>query len=238
MCSTRRASASGSSTWCSPTPAINRGYSLRYADGEIDKFPEQTWHEVLDVNLFGTISTIRSAAAIMKEQGSGSIIVDGVDLGYDPDPMVGYPYMTSKTAIISIVRQASIELAPYGVQAQRDLARFGASRTSPRAAPSPRTTSSSWEDTIPMGRSRHAGRAQGRGAAARLARRRASSPARPGRSTAARRFADQGPDVRCRANPCRNPHGKHLTAPGIGDTTGCGATTHKDFNTVTERGPS
>lgn len=130
---------------------VNRGYSLRYADGEIDKFPEKTWHEVLDINLFGTISTIRSAAGIMKAQGSGSIIVTASISGMTPDPMVGYPYMTSKTAIIGIVRQVSIELAPYGVRINAIAP--GSVRTNiAKGRPKPKDYATAWEDTIPMGR--------------------------------------------------------------------------------------
>lgn len=130
---------------------INRGLSFRYADGEIDKFPEQTWHDVLNVNLFGTISTIRSAAAIMKEQGSGSIIVTASISGMHPDPMVGYPYVTSKTAIISIVRQASIELAPYGVRLNA-ISPGSVITNIAKGRPKPDDYVSSWEDTIPIGR--------------------------------------------------------------------------------------
>jgi NAD(P)-dependent dehydrogenase (short-subunit alcohol dehydrogenase family) len=130
---------------------INRGYSLRYAEGEIDTFPERIWHEVLDVNLFGTISTIRSAAAIMKPQGSGSIVVTASISGMTPDPMVGYPYMTSKTAILGIVRQVSIELAPYGVRI--NAISPGSVRTNiAKGRPKPKDYGKAWEDTIPMGR--------------------------------------------------------------------------------------
>lgn len=130
---------------------INRGLSLRYADGEIDRLPEQTWHEVLDVNFFGTLATIRCAARIMKEQGSGSIIVTASISGLHTDTMVGYPYMTSKTAILSVVRQAAVELAPYGVRINA-ITPGSVITNIAKGRPKPADYVASWEDTIPMGR--------------------------------------------------------------------------------------
>jgi NAD(P)-dependent dehydrogenase (short-subunit alcohol dehydrogenase family) len=73
------------------------------------------WNRVLDVNLHGVLHTMRAAADVMKRQSSGRIVVTASAAGLRPDPMVCYGYAASKAAVIQIVRQAALELAPCGV---------------------------------------------------------------------------------------------------------------------------
>jgi NAD(P)-dependent dehydrogenase (short-subunit alcohol dehydrogenase family) len=70
---------------------------------------------VLGVNLRGVLFTMKHAAKAMKRQGSGRIVVTASSAGLRPDPMVGYAYTASKAAVLHIVRQAAVELAPHGV---------------------------------------------------------------------------------------------------------------------------
>jgi NAD(P)-dependent dehydrogenase (short-subunit alcohol dehydrogenase family) len=72
-------------------------------------------NRVLGVNLHGMLHTIGSAAGVMKRQGSGRIIVTSSIAGVQPEPFVCYGYISSKAAIINIVRHAALELAPYGI---------------------------------------------------------------------------------------------------------------------------
>jgi NAD(P)-dependent dehydrogenase (short-subunit alcohol dehydrogenase family) len=73
------------------------------------------WDKVLDVNLTGVIHTMRSAARAMTEQGSGRIVVTASNAGLRVEPLVCYGYAASKAAVIHVVRQAALELAPHGV---------------------------------------------------------------------------------------------------------------------------
>jgi NAD(P)-dependent dehydrogenase (short-subunit alcohol dehydrogenase family) len=73
------------------------------------------WDRVLDVNLNGVLHTMRAAAAVMKRQGSGRIVVTASNAGLRPEPMVCYGYAASKAAVIHLVRHAALELAPYSV---------------------------------------------------------------------------------------------------------------------------
>jgi len=51
----------------------------------------------------------------MKRQRSGRIIVTSSIAGLGAERMVGYGYAATKAAIINLVRQAALELAPYNV---------------------------------------------------------------------------------------------------------------------------
>ena len=71
--------------------------------------------------------------------------------GIRPEPMVSYSYIAAKAALVNVVRQASIELAPYGVRVNA-LApgpfrtNIGARR--PRAADHDQR----WIESVPLGR--------------------------------------------------------------------------------------
>jgi NAD(P)-dependent dehydrogenase (short-subunit alcohol dehydrogenase family) len=58
---------------------------------------------------------MKHAAAVMRRQGSGRIVVMSSNAGLRPEPVVCYGYAASKAAIINIVRHAALELAPHGV---------------------------------------------------------------------------------------------------------------------------
>ena len=73
------------------------------------------WDKVLGVNLNGVLFTMKHAAAVMKRQGAGRIVVTSSNAGLRPEPVVCYGYTASKAAILNVVRQAALELAPHGV---------------------------------------------------------------------------------------------------------------------------
>jgi NAD(P)-dependent dehydrogenase (short-subunit alcohol dehydrogenase family) len=75
----------------------------------------ETWDRVLDVNLTGVFATLRAAAAVMKPQRAGRIIVTASIAGLRGEPMVGYAYAATKAAVVNLVRQAAIELGPFNV---------------------------------------------------------------------------------------------------------------------------
>jgi NAD(P)-dependent dehydrogenase (short-subunit alcohol dehydrogenase family) len=73
------------------------------------------WDKVLGVNLNGVLFTMKHAAAVMRRQGAGRIVVTSSNAGLRPEPVVCYGYAASKAAILNVVRQAALELAPHGV---------------------------------------------------------------------------------------------------------------------------
>jgi NAD(P)-dependent dehydrogenase (short-subunit alcohol dehydrogenase family) len=83
--------------------------------GQIDAVPDRLWRRVLDVNLTAAFDTLRFAAAHMKRQRSGRLIVTASIAGMKSSALSGYPYLATKAALINIVRQAAVELGPHNV---------------------------------------------------------------------------------------------------------------------------
>jgi NAD(P)-dependent dehydrogenase (short-subunit alcohol dehydrogenase family) len=81
----------------------------------LDTVERGDWDTVLGVNLNGVLFTLKHAAAVMRRQGSGRIVVTSSNAGLRPEPEVCYGYVASKAAILNVVRQAALELAPHGV---------------------------------------------------------------------------------------------------------------------------
>jgi NAD(P)-dependent dehydrogenase (short-subunit alcohol dehydrogenase family) len=73
------------------------------------------WDRVLGINLSGVLFTMKHAAAVMKRQGGGRIVVTSSAAGLKPEPAVCYGYAASKAAVLNVVRHAALELAPHGV---------------------------------------------------------------------------------------------------------------------------
>jgi NAD(P)-dependent dehydrogenase (short-subunit alcohol dehydrogenase family) len=84
--------------------------------GGADELDLETWRTMIDVNLSGALHTIRAAARVMKPQGSGSIVVTASNVGLRPDPRMGYGYIASKAAVVNMVKQAALDLAPHGIR--------------------------------------------------------------------------------------------------------------------------
>jgi NAD(P)-dependent dehydrogenase (short-subunit alcohol dehydrogenase family) len=82
---------------------------------QLDTVQGDDWDKVIGVNLNGILFTMKSAAAAMKRQGAGRIVVTSSVAGLRPEPVVCYGYIASKAAVLNIVRQAALELASHGV---------------------------------------------------------------------------------------------------------------------------
>jgi NAD(P)-dependent dehydrogenase (short-subunit alcohol dehydrogenase family) len=131
----------------------NAGISLEPGlldpSGGLEALDPRTWDAVLDVNLNGVLFTMRSAAVHMKRQGSGRIVVTASTAGFGTDPMVGYSYSAAKAAVIILVRQAALELAPHGVHVNAIAPGPFRTRIGGDAAPIP---SEAWEEIVALGR--------------------------------------------------------------------------------------
>ena len=83
--------------------------------GEIGNVSLGAWQQVLQMNLTSAFVAIQTAAAHMKRQRSGRIVVTSSIACFRAEPLVGYAYVASKAAISNVVRQAACELAAYNV---------------------------------------------------------------------------------------------------------------------------
>ncbi|WP_156760090.1 SDR family NAD(P)-dependent oxidoreductase [Microbacterium karelineae] len=129
---------------------ISGGASYR-AGGELAGYADAEWDEVVATNLTGTFETVRAAARILSP--GGRILVTSSTAGMRTDPMVSYGYVTTKAAILNLVRQVALELAPRGIRVNAIApgpikgTRIGDGRVEIDPA-----FEREWESTIPMGR--------------------------------------------------------------------------------------
>lgn len=100
---------------CIANAGITAGPGYTTDAGQIGALDDDQWDRVLDVNLTGVFTTIQCAAAQMKRQGAGRIVVISSVAGLKSEIMVGYAYAATKAAVVNLVRQSAMELAPHGV---------------------------------------------------------------------------------------------------------------------------
>ncbi|MFE1828624.1 SDR family oxidoreductase [Streptomyces yangpuensis] len=76
---------------------------------------EEEWDPVVATHLKGTFTVFRAASAVMRRQGSGTLI--GFTSGNHQGSVAQANYSAAKGGIISLVRSAALGLAKYGVTA-------------------------------------------------------------------------------------------------------------------------
>jgi NAD(P)-dependent dehydrogenase (short-subunit alcohol dehydrogenase family) len=84
--------------------------------GAIDQFDVDAFKKAIDINMTATLMAMRFAVPHMKQRRSGSIVATASIAGIRAEPITGYGYVASKAAVINIVRQAAVELAPYNIR--------------------------------------------------------------------------------------------------------------------------
>jgi NAD(P)-dependent dehydrogenase (short-subunit alcohol dehydrogenase family) len=84
--------------------------------GAIDQFDVEAFKQAIDINMTATLMAMRFAVPYMKQRRSGSIVATASIAGIRAEPITGYGYIASKAAVINIVRQAAVELAPYNIR--------------------------------------------------------------------------------------------------------------------------
>ncbi len=133
----------------------NAGISLEpgFTDpkGGIGAIEPGTWERVVGVNLNGVVFTMGAAAEVMKRQGAGKIVVTASNAGLKVEPLVGYSYAATKAAVIHVVRQAAVELAPHGVNVNAIAPGPFRTRIGGGELPNERIEQI-WSDLIPLGR--------------------------------------------------------------------------------------
>jgi NAD(P)-dependent dehydrogenase (short-subunit alcohol dehydrogenase family) len=119
--------------------------------GGIAAVDTEDWGRVLGVNLNGVVFSMGAAAEVMKKQGAGKIVVTASNAGLKVEPLVGYSYAATKAAVIQVVRQAAVELAPHGVNVNAIAPGPFRTRIGSGELPDKRIERI-WADLIPLGR--------------------------------------------------------------------------------------
>jgi NAD(P)-dependent dehydrogenase (short-subunit alcohol dehydrogenase family) len=130
---------------------IGGGRPPGHPAGSIDSLDLDQWHALLGVNLHGVVHTVRAAAAHMKKQRSGSIIVTASTAGLRQDPFVSYSYTVAKAGVVNLVRQAALDLARWQVRVNAIAP--GPFRTNiGGGGPMPPEAVARWNAAVPLGR--------------------------------------------------------------------------------------
>ncbi|MFV0373335.1 SDR family NAD(P)-dependent oxidoreductase [Microbacterium sp.] len=90
------------------------GPNYRLPGGAIADLADEDWDRVVRGNLTSVLATLREASRVMSE--GGRIIVTSSTAGLRTDPFVGYSYVATKAAVVNLVRQAALELAPRRIR--------------------------------------------------------------------------------------------------------------------------
>lgn len=85
------------------------------AFGSVESVSEEDWRTVLRTNVDGVFLGIRAAAPLLRRTGGGSVVVVSSVAGLTAGPQYA-AYVTSKTAVLGLVRSAAVDLGPDGIR--------------------------------------------------------------------------------------------------------------------------
>ena len=83
--------------------------------GQLQRYEEKLWQEMLDVNLTGAFLGMRAAADAMIAAGGGSIINTSSIEGLRGTPWA-HGYVASKWGLRGLTKSVALELAPHGIR--------------------------------------------------------------------------------------------------------------------------
>jgi SDR family mycofactocin-dependent oxidoreductase len=86
-----------------------------YSQAPIWEMEEQTWDDVMDVNLKGVWRTIKAVAPHMISRRAGSIVLTSSVNGLIGNPGAAH-YAAAKHGVLGLMKSAALELGPLGVR--------------------------------------------------------------------------------------------------------------------------
>lgn len=87
----------------------------RVSEGALEKYTDERWNRVIEVNLNGVFATVRAAVRHMKPRRSGRIIITTSLAASRVEPAIGAAYMTAKAGLVNFMRCAALELGAYNI---------------------------------------------------------------------------------------------------------------------------
>jgi len=87
----------------------------RVPDGALERYADERWNRVIDINLNGIFATARAAARHMRPRGFGRIVVTTSLAATKVEPAIGSAYMAAKAGARHFVRSIALELAADGI---------------------------------------------------------------------------------------------------------------------------
>jgi NAD(P)-dependent dehydrogenase (short-subunit alcohol dehydrogenase family) len=89
----------------------------RVEEGALERYADERWNRVIDINLNGIFATARAAVRHMRPHGYGRIVVTTSLAATKVEPVVGSAYMAAKAGARHFVHCLALELAAYGITA-------------------------------------------------------------------------------------------------------------------------
>lgn len=83
--------------------------------GPFWELSEQSWDEMIGVNLTGVWKSAKAVAPHMIERQTGSIVITSSINGLEPGPNYAH-YVAAKHAVVGLMRNIALELAPHGIR--------------------------------------------------------------------------------------------------------------------------
>ncbi len=87
----------------------------RNPDGSLERYTDERWNRVIDINLNGIFATLRAGARLMRPQRSGRMIVTTSVAATQLEPAIGAAYMAAKAGAAHLMRAVAQELAAYQI---------------------------------------------------------------------------------------------------------------------------
>ncbi len=91
------------------------GVRARVEDGALERYTDERWNRVIDINLNGVFATARAAARHMRPRGFGRIVVTTSLAATHVEPAIGSAYMTAKAGARHLMHCMALELAADGI---------------------------------------------------------------------------------------------------------------------------
>jgi NAD(P)-dependent dehydrogenase (short-subunit alcohol dehydrogenase family) len=89
----------------------------RVEEGALERYTDERWNRVIDINLNGIFATARAAARHMRPRGYGRIILTTSLAATKVEPVIGSAYMAAKAGARHFMHALALELAAYGITA-------------------------------------------------------------------------------------------------------------------------
>ena len=83
--------------------------------GPFWELSEQSWDEMIGVNLTGVWKSAKAVAPHMIERQTGSIVITSSINGLEPGPNYAH-YVAAKHAVVGLMKNIALELAPHGIR--------------------------------------------------------------------------------------------------------------------------
>ena len=86
-------------------------------EGALERYTDERWNRVIDINLNGVFATARAAARHMRPRRFGRIIVTTSLAATKVEPAIGSAYMAAKAGARHLMHSIALEFAADGITA-------------------------------------------------------------------------------------------------------------------------